>query len=67
MMRTVIGRAALGIAAAVLTVSATGGAVGALAGNGTPAGGGVVLADDRCLGAPDVCGPVNGWQETPDD
>ncbi|NML55601.1 hypothetical protein HHL19_13615 [Streptomyces sp. R302] len=56
MMRTVIGRAALGIAAAVLTVSATAGA-----------GGGVVLAEDRCLGAPAVCGPVNGWQETPDD
>ncbi|MEF9886303.1 hypothetical protein [Streptomyces sp. P9-A4] len=65
MMRTVIGRAILGIAAAGLIVSATTGTVRALAGDSKPTDTAVVLADDHCLGAADPCRPVNGWQKKP--
>ncbi|MER6099175.1 hypothetical protein ABT154_25670 [Streptomyces sp. NPDC001728] len=65
MMRAVIGRAVLGIVAAGLIVSATPGTVRALTGDTEPRDMAVVLAEDRCLGAPDPCRPVNGWQKKP--
>ncbi|MEU3479447.1 hypothetical protein ACI2LO_07480 [Streptomyces sp. NPDC033754] len=63
MMRTATGKAARGIAAAMLTALATAGAFTALVGSVRPASGDAVVVAGGCDPL-DACW-VNGWQEKP--